>query len=38
MTYKSKEVKIYWQYLLLLIREPQKLTGMINNAENFPAG
>ncbi|MBN2893776.1 MAG: hypothetical protein JXL97_18040 [Bacteroidales bacterium] len=38
MTYKGNEVRICPQHLPLLIHEPQKLAGMIDNAENFPAG
>ncbi|MBN2664625.1 MAG: hypothetical protein JXR68_13330 [Bacteroidales bacterium] len=38
MTYKSKEVRICPQHLPLLIHEPHKLAGMIDNAENFPVG
>lgn len=38
MTYKGKEVRICPQHLPLLIHEPQKLAGMIENVENFPAG
>ncbi len=38
MTYKGQEVRICPQHVPLLIHEPHKLAGLIDNAENFPAG
>lgn len=38
MTYKNQEIRICPEHLPLLIHEPHKLVGMLENAENFPKG
>ncbi len=38
MKYKGQELRICPQHIPILIHEPQKLVGLIDNAENFEAG
>ena len=38
MSYKGKEIRICPEHIPLLIHEPHKLAGKIDNAENFPKG
>lgn len=38
MTYKGEELRICPQHIPLLIHEPHKLVGMIDDADKFPAG
>lgn len=38
MTYRGNELRICPQHIPLLIHEPHKLVGMIDDADKFPAG
>ncbi len=38
MKYKGQEIRICPEHIPLLIHEPHKLAGLIDNAENFPKG
>ena len=38
VTYKEKEFYICPQHIPILIHEPQKLAGIVEDAENFQAG
>ncbi len=38
MTYKGQELRICPQHIPILIHEPHKLVGIIDDAEKFEAG
>jgi len=38
MSYREKQLYICPQHIPILIHEPQKLVGLIEDAENFQAG